>query len=74
MPLNVCQCLDCGAVFDGNQYKVCPCCNSVEYSDHLDIATVYYGDNYQTDSETQAVQIRYYKESMAAGVVFEVNQ
>ena len=72
--INVCKCLDCRAVFDGKQYKVCPRCTSAGYSEHLDIATVFYGDNYQTDDETQATQIRYYKESMAEGVVFEVKQ
>ena len=72
--INVTQCLDCGAVFDGNQYKVCPRCQSVDYTDNLDIAAVFYGGNYQTDKDTQAVQIRYYEESMADGVVFEMMQ
>ena len=72
--INVTQCLDCGAVFDGNQYQVCPRCQSANCTGHLDIAAVFYGGNYQTDEDTQAVQIRFYEESMADGVVFEATQ
>lgn len=70
--VDVCQCIECGLVFDGNYYHACPRCESINFSSHLDIMTTFYVSYSSNDSLKIERQIRYYKESLSDGITFEV--
>lgn len=67
------QCLDCGSVFDGNQFDNCPTCKSERVVNGLDIETTFYQNYYSADREKIDRQIRYYRDAMANGIILVVS-
>lgn len=67
--VNVSQCLDCGAIFNGNHFTACPICEGVNFTGNLDIQTAFYGG--YPFKESMKKQLAYYEEALGNGIIFE---